>query len=194
MSAILEFNWNSRDLDVWRGGKVEFALARAMRLAGNQAAREMRKATVEYIASRKFLRESYLMSPKRLKLMLPKSKTAIRDMEWVEHVSGKSIELSRYPHIQTPRGVSVRVNKGAGTTRIRSAFVRTNRRGHEAIFRRRGKRRLPIDELRSTRLVDVMSDTQAQQRVLSRASARFESAFARGLARETRKMRGSGDL
>lgn len=192
MAAIVEFKWDSRDLAVWRGGKVEAALTRAMRLAGNQALKVLHRETVAYVLSKKWLKADFVES--RLKQSKPSTKTALRDLEWAEHVSGKGIELSRFPAIQTARGVSVRVNKGAGTTRIRSAFIATNRRQHEGVFLRRGKARLPIKELRTSRVSDVMSDAQAAPLVLGKALERFESAFARGMAREAAKLRRKGDL
>lgn len=177
---------------MWRGGAVEGALARALRLAGNQAIREAQKATVERITSKKWLREDFVK--KGLPLTVPKGKASLSSMEWVERVSGKPIELSRFPHIQTAFGVNVRVNKGSGTARIRSAFIADNVRGHESVFLRRGKARLPIKELHTTRLCDAMSDQDAMPSVERKAMARFDSAFARGLEREMGKLRRKGDI
>jgi hypothetical protein len=50
------------------------------------------------------------------------------------------------PHSQTRKGVSVEVNRGKRTL-VQGAFLAMMRSGHVGIFRRRGKARLPIEEL-----------------------------------------------
>jgi hypothetical protein len=192
MSTALEFIWDSRDLEVWRGGKVEFALARALRLAGNQALRVMQRDSTRAILGRKLMREGDVV--KALPLVFPGRKAAIRDLVWREKVSGKPVPLSQFPHIQTKRGISVRVNVGGGTKRIKSAFVATMRSGHVGIFRRKGKARLPLQELWTTRISDVMQDHGIIPAIEGAAYARMQSAFTRGLERELAKLKRKGDL
>jgi hypothetical protein len=54
-------------------------------------------------------------------------------------------------------GVTVNV----GTRRYLSAFIATMPSGHEGVFQRRGKSRLPIDELRTRPIPDVFRDVRS---------------------------------
>jgi hypothetical protein len=191
MSAAIEFVWDSRDLEVWRGGKVEGALVRALRLAGNQALRGMQKGSVEHVIQRKRMKPDEVT--KGLPLVFPSRKEALRDLVWREKVSGSPVPLAKFPHIQTARGVSVRVNVGGATKRIKSAFVATMRNGHQGVFRRKGKERLPIQELWTTRLSDVMKDAGAIPSIQSKAYAKMQGAFERGLTRELQKLVRKGE-
>ena len=191
MSTEISFTWDSRDLEVWRGGKVEGALVRALRLAGNQALRGMQRDSVQHVTSRKLMRDADVV--KGLPLVFPSRKEAIRDLVWREKVSGKVVALSKLPHIQTKRGVSVRVNVGGSTRRIKSAFIARVHSGHVGIFRRRGKARYPLDHLVTTRLSDVMQDGGVIPKIEGAAYTKIQSAFERGLTRELKKLRRRGE-
>jgi hypothetical protein len=191
MSLAFEFVWDSRQLEVWRGSKVEGALVKALRLAGNQALRSMQKDSATQVTNRKLMKTAEVL--KGLPLVFPSRKEAIRALVWRENVSGKAVPLASFPHIQTAKGVSVRVNVSGKTTRIRSAFV-TSVRGHSGIFMRRGKRRLPIHELFTTRISEVMQDEGVIPAVQSAAYAKLQSAFAKGLDRELGKLKKKGVL
>ena len=186
MSAAIEFVWDSRDLEIWRGGKVEGALVRALRLAGNQALRGMQKDSVAHVIERKRMRPDDVA--KGLPLVFPSRKEALRDLVWREKVSGTPVPLGKFPHIQTARGVSVRVNVGGATKRIKSAFVATMGNGHVGVFRRKGKARLPIQELWTTRISDVMKDQGVIPAIETKAYAKLQGAFGRGLTRELKKL------
>jgi hypothetical protein len=194
VSASIEFVWDSRDLNIWRGGgKVEFALGRALRLAGNQALRAMGAESNISVRRRKRMREGEVM--KGLPLVFTGSRTAIKDMVWRMKVSGKPVPLSAFPHIDTRKqGVLVRVNVGGSTKRLPGAFVATLRSGHEGIFKRRGKARLPIDELFSSRISDTMKDEAIILHVQGVAFNRMQTAYQRGLERELGKLKRKGDL
>lgn len=191
MGAIVDFEWDSRDLALWRGGKVEAALARAARLAGNQAIKVAKTSTIAYVRSKKFLREHDVA--KALPLVMPGRKDALANLVWTEKVSGAPMPVSKFPNIQTKTGVSVRINVGAGTKRIRSAFRATLGSGHLGVFRRKGKARLPIAELWTSRISDVMQDPGAVDGVQGQALQRFQTAFQRGLARELAKLKRKGE-
>lgn len=188
--ALISFEWDSRDLKFWRGKHMEGALARALRLAGNQAIRVAQKESTEHVTSRKHLSEKTV--EEGLPLVVPGRKAALRDLAWRLKMSGEPMPLSRFPFIVTRTGISARVNRGQGTKRIKSAFASRMASGHLGIFRRRGKASLPIDELWTSRISDVMSDAGALPKVERQAMNRFDSAFARGLDRELRKARGKG--
>lgn len=192
MSAALEFSWDSRDLDIWRGGKVEFALARAIRLAGNQAARGMKKDSIQRIQAKKIIRSDDVANG--LPLIFPGTRTEIKEMYWRMNVSGKPVPLGRFPVIDTrKKGVLVRVNVSGGTKRLRQAFVATLRSGHRGVFMRKGKARLPIRELFTSRLSDTMKDDGVIPAVQAAAYDRMQTAFERGLKRELRKLRTKGE-
>jgi hypothetical protein len=190
MSAI-EFTWDSRDLAVWRGGGVERALTRALGLAGNQALRWMQKDSISAVRARKLLREQVVKDG--LPLVFPGRKATIRAMAWVMKVSGEPMAISRYPHIQTKRGVSFRINTQGGTKRIKSAFTARMRSGHEGVFLRKGKGRLPIQELWTSRISDVMKDQGTIPAIEAKAYAKMQTVFAKGLERELKKLRRRGE-
>lgn len=188
----IELAWDSRDLEVWRGRKVDQALLRATKLAGNRALRKMQKDSISTITSRKRMRSSDVMAG--LPLVFPSRKEALQDLVWTQKVSGKPVPLSRFPHIATKSGVSVRVNVRSATKRIKSAFVLTLRSGHTGIFQRKGKSRLPIRQLWTTRISDVMQDPGTIPTIQQHAHSEMESAFRKGLERELAKLRKKGEI
>lgn len=197
MSTGIAFEWDSRDIAIWRGGKVEAGVNRAVRLGGNSVLRGMQKDSNQRIRSRKFLREKVVKDG--LPLVYPSRKAALRGMAWTMEVSGAPIPISRYPYIQTKRGVSFRVNTGGGTKRIAGAFAARMDSGHVGIFRRdgrfgrRGKPKLErISELWTSRLSDTMKDPGTIPAVLDKAGGSFEKAFGKSLEREMKKLRRKG--
>ena len=192
MTAELEFEWDSRELQVFRGGKVEEALGRALRLAGNQALREMQDASAQHVTSRKLIDEGRVRDG--MPLVFPGRKDAIASLEWTEKVSGEVMPLSRFPFIATAQGVHVRVNMTSGFKVLTSAFVRRLSTGHLGVFQRKGKARLPIKELWTTRISDAMSDAGAAEKAQAKAMEKFGPAFERSLARELEKLKRKGDL
>lgn len=199
--AALEFEWDSRDLEVWRGEKVDGALARALRLAGNQAIRGLRRDATAFALARKNLPEPVITDDQALEL--PRRKVAIRDFAWALFVRGQPIPASKFPHLDTRksfaragraggRGVIVKFGEGQ-VGRIAGAFAVTLKSGHQGIFRRRGKGRLPIDEAFSTRLPkrfgqDVMT-TYGEK-----TYRKLQEAYTRGLDRELAKLRRKGEV
>lgn len=182
----LTLSWDSRDLEVLRGGRIEGALLRALRKAGGDAARALQVGTGKLVRQRKALKVARVK--RGLPLHFPRNKAGISDLEWRMDVSGELVPLAEYPHRQTKRGVMVSVNVGARKL-VKSAFVARMRSGHVGVFRRRGEKRLPIDEGFSTRLSDVVQDSGFIPFVQAGAQARFESAFKRLLPLELGKLR-----
>lgn len=189
--ASIEFTWDSRHLEVWRGRKIDKAIARALRLAGNQAIRQVQKASERHVRDRYAPKRS-LDVKKGMPLDMPPRSDEISVLMWKERISGRAISLTKFPHIRTPSGVSVRL--GGKTRRLKSAFIATMKSGHEGVFRRRGKGRLPIRELWAPRLSNMMLDDGVIPGIQSKAQERIASAFDRGLARELAKLRTKGDL
>ena len=94
--------------------------------------------------------------------------------------------LVAYPYRQTKQGVSVEVNRGKRTL-LKGAFVATMKSGHVGIFRRQGKTRLPIEELRGSRPVDALLHQGEAQGVADRGGSSFAATFARVLPLEVAK-------
>lgn len=197
MSASLAFEWDSRDLDVWLGGKVTLAVNRAVRLAGNQGLRVMQDESADYITSRKMLRVEEVK--KGLALHKPRASAELAELIWVLVASGAPVPLAKFPHIDTRRsltgrgrGVGVQVNVGKGSTMIPHAFTATMRSGHEGIFERRGDERLPIDELFSTRLSDPLRDAGVAVGIESHGYRKLAEAFKKSLNRQIKNLKRKG--
>src|SRR5918912_4444345 len=139
--ASIEFTWDSRDLAMWRGGKVDGALKRALRLAGNQAIRLLQRDATALARSRKALPETTITDDQSL--YLPSRSAELRDFAWKLFVQGRPVPVAMFPHLDTRRtrsrdGVLVRFGTG-GTQRLRSAFVARMKSGHVGVFRRDGR-------------------------------------------------------
>src|SRR5262249_32270001 len=111
----------------------------------------------------------------------------------------KPVPLIAYPHREVqgktgkrgmgPRsqgGVSVEVNTGKRTL-LRGAFIAVMANGHEGIFRRRGRARLPIHELLGSRPVDALLHQGEADAVAARGGQSFAATFARLLPLEIDK-------
>lgn len=187
---MIAFEWGSRELDMWRGGKVEFALARALRLAGNQALKAMQNASADYVVTKKLMARDKVLEG--LPTTSPSTSTDIASMEWIERVSGQASPLAKFPNIQTKQGAYVHVNAAGSFKLLPNAFTLRLSSGHVGLFQRKGKGRLPVKELWTTRISDAMSDSGAVDQVQAKAMTRFESAFERGLERELAKLSRKG--
>ena len=66
-------------------------------------------------------------------------------------------------------------------------FVATMTSGHEGVFRRKGKARLPIEELRGSRRVDALLHEGEAQGVAERGGKSFGETFTRVLPVEIGK-------
>lgn len=190
MAAALEFTWDSRDLDVFRGGKIESAIARALRLGGNQAARSLKKDETDLALSRKHLQRQVIEEDQSLSL--PGRKVAISDLVWRIWVKGKPVPVAKFPHTQSGLGTIVTFGGSGGTKLISSAFVARMKSGHVGVYHRRGKGRLPIDEMFSSRLPRKFGN-EVMLTLGDKTYRKLESAFERGLNREVAKLRRKGE-
>ncbi len=198
MSAI-EFVWDSRDLAVWRGGKVDGALASALKKAGADAIRATKTESSRMVRSRKQMKAGFV--GKALPLTYPSSKEIAR-LAWRMDVSGALVPVSAYPHRQTRKGVSVAINRGSRSL-IRSAFVATMSSGHKGVFTAFGPKRVirsgryaghmrhPIKEAFTTRVSDVFLDGGFIPAVQARAQSVFSASFARLMPMELGKLKGA---
>jgi hypothetical protein len=194
MSA-LEFVWDSRDLAVFRGKTVDKALSRALRLGGNQAARYLQKGATAFALTRKNLDEQVVVEDQRLSR--PHRNAELRNFVWTLFVKGKPVPVAKFPFLDTRRtrsrnGVLVRIGAGSGTQRLTGAFATTLKSGHEGVFRRTGKSRLPIEEVFSSRLPKDFGG-EVMTTLGDKTYRKLETAFKRGLDRELAKARRKGD-
>ncbi len=183
MSQLVNVTWDKRGIAALEPGPFKRAVARALKKAGSTALRDMRSEASKRIRQRKRLKASAIA--KALKLRRPKG-SDIASMSWAVDVSGQPVPLGAYPHRQTRKGVSVEVNRGKRTL-VKDAFVATLKSGHESVFRRRGKARLPIQELLGSRPVDALLHEGEAQGVAERGQRSLSAGFARLLPMELGK-------
>lgn len=194
MSGIT-FEWDSRDLQVFRGGAVEKALARAMRLAGNQALKSLQQGTTDLVKRQKNL--PLLTITEDQQQRKPSRSAELRDFAWTLFIKGQPVPLTRFPYIDTRRlrsgnGVLVRFGTG-GTQRISGAFQARMRSGHLGIFKRTRKTSLPIEELFSYRLPADLGG-EVMTTLADPTYRKLEASWRRGLDRELGKLRRKGAL
>lgn len=182
----LTLNWDSRDIGVWRDRKVEKAVVRALSKAGGDALRAMKTASSRALRQRKRFKAGRVS--KALPIFYPQNKQDISQLVWTMQVSGRPVPLIEFPHRQTKRGVTVSVNAGRSPQLVKGAFIARMKSGHEGIFRRRGEKRLPIDEAFSTRISDVFEDSGMVPAVFARTQQVFRSSFDRLLPLEFAKL------
>jgi len=190
MTPALVLEWDSRDLEAWRGPHVARALASALSKAGSDAARTMKVDASRAVRQRKRFKVNY--TNRSLPLDFPRPGTKdISALVWRMDVSGALVPVSQLPHRPTKKGVVVQINVGASKL-LKSAFVIDLKSGHRGVFVRIGKGRSAIKQALTTRVVDVFHDTGFIPAVHSRAQAKFASAFARLLPLELQKVNTRG--
>ena len=192
--AAIQFEWDSRDLGVFRGGKVEKAIARSFRLAGNQAAKGLQRGATDLARRKKNLPELTITEDQRQ--LKPGRSTELKDFVWTLWVKGQPVPMAKFPHIDTRRlrsgnGVLVRFGTG-GTQRIVGAFTARMRSGHLGVFRRTRKTRLPIEELFSYRLPKDFGG-EVMTTLADPTYRKFKSSYERGLDRELAKLKRKGE-
>jgi hypothetical protein len=183
MSVRISVKWDRSQIAALESGPLKGALKRALRKAGATALRDMRAEASKRIRQRKRIKSSYIRDA--ITMRRPNGGD-IASMEWAIDVSGKPVPLIAYPNRQTRKGVSVEVNRGKRTL-IKGAFLATMRSGHKGVFRRRGRARLPIEELRGSRPVDALLHEGEAQGVADRGGESFGATFARVLPLEIGK-------
>lgn len=178
----ISVKWDRSQIAALESGPFKAALKRALRKAGSTALRDMRSEASKRIRARKRIRPSYIHKA----LTLRRAKGGdIGAMEWAVEVSGEPVPLVAYPHRQTKKGVTVEVNRGKRTL-VAGSFKATMKSGHQGVFKRRGKARLPIQELRGSRPIDALLHKGEAEGVAERGGNSFADTFARVLPLEIR--------
>lgn len=175
----LRIELNQQQLDALRARLDEKRIARAARRAGNDGLQEAQRAAIDYVRTKKRIKESTI--ERRLSLVLPSNRAGLTAMRWGMRVSARPISLGSYPSTQTPQGVIAEVNVGQ-TFLLRHAFIRTVRNGFRGVFERaggQGSARYPIKSLVGSGVGDVLRDSAAGDAI----QAAFQSASAIALSR-----------
>lgn len=159
------------------------AVTRALRMAGRDGGKALRAAANRAVRSRKRLPVAVIN--KAVRPVVAAGKT-IQDLAWSVRVVGRPQRVSDYKYRQVRRGVSVAINKDKPRSLIKGAFV-ARVGGHTGVFRRAGTARLPIEQLYSSRVTDVLKDPGTTPAVLGRGREVFDKTFKRVLPLELKK-------
>lgn len=176
----LTYYWSSN----FSGDKTLKAMGRAARKAGGEALRFMRAEASRQVRAKKRFRVSAFN--KATTLRYPSGGSDLGDLEWSLNIQGDPMPVSAFRTRQTARGVSAFINVGK-TSFIKSAFLATMKSGHQGVFFRQGKTRLPIDEAFTSRITDPLNDEGVLPQIQEKTMAKFETAFARLLTMELGK-------
>jgi hypothetical protein len=165
------------------------AVNRAVLRAGGDSVRALRAEAVRTVRDRKAIKAGKLRGS--MKLIFPTNKQA-QVLKWVMGTAVETTPVGDYPHRQVKRGVSVQINKGRRVV-MRGYFAAEMASGHKGVFKRKGpkrvmtrgkfagKRRQPIKEAFTSRIVDVFADEGFNAAVLERANTVFRSTFDRNM-------------
>lgn len=155
----------------------EEAVWRAGLKAGNDTLRNLRTEAGRRVRAQRRLKAKRVREALRLFPANSRKGARVR-LRWRMGVSGKPVPLYAYGARETKRGVSVNVS---GRRKIvGGAFIATMPSGHTGVFERRHEhRRLPIDELFSSRVSDVFQDTGFLPKISTWAQERFGEHWRR---------------
>lgn len=182
----VEFKWNLGAFENAGDKKLNTAITRALYVAGTQAVRVMKTGASRRIRDRKRFKVSAVKAG--MDLTSPKSRTQISSLVWKLQISGRPVPLIEFPHRQLRKGVKIQVNQGKWTL-VPHSFLATMRSGHEGVFQRLGKARLPIREAYSTRLTDVFKDDGMIPALMKTTREEFAKTYARILPGELAKLK-----
>lgn len=185
MVTPIDVHWDSRELRVFRNRVVDKAILRAALKAGNRSLRELRTQARREVRKRKKIQAKRVLQG--LPIIFPNRKGELQRLVWEMKISNRITPVASYPIRQTRQGVLAEINPGARKL-IRGAFIATLGSGHKGVFMRKGRARLPIQELFSTRIADVFQDDDLVPALQSYTGPRFTAEFARLLNLELSKL------
>ncbi len=189
------FVWDSRQLNPLLDGGVTRALTRALRMAGGDAGNSLVTGSVKEV------RAARRLKVKEVKRAIPLSKppSGVRDLNdlvWTMRVSGAATRAIAFPNSVfgskkgARGGVRFALKTGAARTTVQGAFIaKVGKGGHVGIFRRKGKGRLPIQEIFGPRVSDLIGKNAGMKdRILFHAQTVFGRSFDRLLPLELKKL------
>lgn len=163
----------------------------AGRIAGDEAIKTARAWVITYARNRKELQQPRRIT-KALKNIKPRRGAHFGDMRWELRVLPIDMPMAAYPHSAVPGlggGVRAEINKGQPAL-VKHAFLATvkgvSKAGevslHKGIFVRDGtKKSLPIRQLFTSSVADVLHDGLAHKEIQERAQEVYAETFARVL-------------
>ena len=184
----IDIFFDPRPLEAFRvNGNERTILAATTRAASKSGGDAIRKVRIE---SSRIIREKKRIKVKIVNRGLPTARygsvRSLASLKWVMKVSGAPIPLAAYPARQTKKGLSVEINRGKRVL-IKSAFLATMGSA-KAAFMRKGKARLPVRKLLTTRLSDAFADADVEPRITTFARNTFEASYMRLLPMELAKL------
>lgn len=182
MSSMIQLSLNISESQIaaFRARGLERALFRALTKGGRDAIRTLKSASSRSIRQRKRIKVRAL----RWGLLTKKhAARTIPDLQWEMKVDTDAQPVSAYSFRQMRKGVRVAINTGVRHL-IPGAFVARMKSGHEGVFQRDGKARLPIDELFTSRISDVFDDRGMVPALTERTMSVFAATTLRVLPME----------
>ena len=159
-------------LQVRSQGLIDAAAVRAL----NRAATTVRAEAGRRIRERYNLRVSVIKDDLRL------VRARRGSLESQVIARGAPIPLIEFGARQSRRaGLTVQVRRDRGRKRVRNAFIATMKSGHRGAYARRGRERLPIDELYSIGVPSMFSQREILRALRGVATQRFATELAREL-------------
>jgi len=191
------FDWDREQLKPFLNHGIEKALFTTAKKAGGDGLRAARASAVKHIRTRKNIKATTIRDA--LVLAYPKGRH-IDDLVWRLKVRDQKIPLGAFSPKQTKKGVSVRI--GRKRQMLQHAFIATMKSGHKGVFwrdlddrnltrRQQAERnrlknpgplrvkRLGIEELFSTKVIDLFRDRGMTDSVNKRAQLVFAATFKR---------------
>lgn len=197
--ADLVFEWDRSALKPFMDRRLEKELFGALRKAGSKALTAARTRASTYVRSRKSIRAATIKEA--LVMERPRGAQHIDDLVWRLKVRDKPIPMFDYAPRQTKKGVTVKV--GLKRKLLTHAFLAMMKSGHKGVFwreldsrpktlRQRNStgpqraKRLKIEELFSTRVIDLFRDRGMVASIHARAQEVFGKTFNHELKRALR--------
>jgi hypothetical protein len=181
----VSITWNKGEAAHANSAGVNRALFNTAKKAGRDSVRALKAAATRSVRFRKKIPVRFVNDS--MPVSASTSGRDLESLEWTMRVEAKPIPVVQFPNRQVRRGVSVAINS-SGRKLIKHAFVATMKSGHTGVFMRRGKSRLPIDELFSTRVIDVFEDNGMVPAITDRARAAWDATWDRVLPLELDKL------
>lgn len=100
------------------------------------------------------------------------------DLTATLYVKGKSLALKLFSPRQTGTGVSIEIKRGNRKT-LRSTFLAIMPSGHQGVFERKTKKRLPIKELFTIGLPQMFSSKVMSEKLIAFFKEKFPPEFIR---------------
>lgn len=168
-----------------RGGTLKKATVRATKKAAATSARDMTSEAVKIVRETKGLKVKAIKKAIRIKKNRARR---LDDMEWGVTAKATKTRLTDYSKVRpTKKGVMAEVNKGQPQL-YKGAFLATMRSGHKGAFNRKGKARLPVEEIYAASPRGSLNNAIAIARLQRRGEKSFKKTFKRVFPTEIAKV------